>query len=68
MAEDDAEEPTDEEVEATLLKWLSDEIEEVLDEDEAPPFTLNEVKTTRSGRVVAYFDWDLDEDEDEEED
>ncbi len=68
MAEDeleDDEEQTDEEV---LLMWLSDTLEEALNEDEAPPLALNEVKTTRSGRVVAYFDWVLEDEEDEEED
>ncbi len=59
MAEDDVEELTDEEAEAVLLASLGNTIEAAL-EEEGDPFNLLEVKTTRRGRVVAYFEWDTE--------
>ncbi len=61
--EDD--EVTEEDV-AVALKTLEGLIEAGLEEYEGFPVVLVEVKYTRTGRMVAYFDWDADEDDEEE--
>ena len=70
MTEDELEEDEEDEVELTdeqlLLADLFATIAEALEEDDLLPFSLETVTTTRRGRPVAYFDWDL-KDEDEEE-